>query len=69
MLFEGRNQNGADMKVALQIILHLFLLTRTSRNQKGKVAQGMACQRQEKRDKRKAFPAATFPVHIVAECV
>ena len=36
-------------------------LTRTSRNQKGKVAQGVACQRQEKRDKREAFPTATFP--------
>jgi hypothetical protein len=36
-------------------------LTRTSRNQKGKVAQGMARQRREKRDKREAFPMATFP--------
>jgi hypothetical protein len=36
-------------------------LTRTSRNQKGKVAQGMACQRQEKGEKREAFPTATFP--------
>ncbi len=36
-------------------------LTRTSRNQKGKVAQGMACQRQEKWDKREAVPDGDFP--------
>lgn len=37
------------------------ILTRTSRNQKGKVTQGMAPQGGEKRDKREAFPMATFP--------
>ena len=38
-------------------------LTRTSRNQKGrgKVAQGVTCQRQEKGEKREAYPTATFP--------
>ena len=45
---------------ALKISL-IYALTRTSRNQKGKVAQGVACQRQEKRDKREALPTATFP--------
>ena len=39
----------------------IFILTRTSRNQRGKVAQGMARQRREERDKREAIPTATFP--------
>jgi hypothetical protein len=38
-----------------------MFLTRTSRNQKGKVAQGMACQRQEKWDMREAVPDGDFP--------
>ena len=42
-------------------LIRFITLTRTSRNQKGKVAQGMACQKQEKRGKREAFPMATFP--------
>jgi len=36
-------------------------LTRTSRNQKGKVAQGMAPQGGEKGKEREALPTATFP--------
>jgi len=40
-------------------------LTRTSRNQKGKVAQGVACQRQEKRDQREAHPFGDFPSGIL----
>jgi len=41
------------------------LLTRTSRNQKGKVAQGVACQRQEKRDQRAAHPFGDFSSGIL----
>ena len=41
-----------------------IILTRTSRNQKGKVAQGMACQKQEKWDKREAVPDGDFPSSI-----
>ena len=37
------------------------ILTRTSRNQKGKAAQGMTCQRQEKWDMREAVPDGDFP--------
>jgi hypothetical protein len=58
------------LDVAIQKdVWHLIVdtLTRTSRNQKGKVAQGVACQRQEKRDKREALPTATFPMPILAD--
>jgi hypothetical protein len=45
----------------ITILLNCFILTRTSRNQKGKVAQGMTCQRQEKWDMREAVPDGDFP--------
>ena len=48
-------------RLSILVAFLLFNLTRTSRNQKGKVAQGVACQRQEKRDKREAHPFGDFP--------
>ena len=56
ILIVGMLRSGGDTRYSL-------FLTRTSRNQKGrgKVAQGVTCQRQEKGEKREAYPTATFP--------
>jgi uncharacterized protein len=62
--FPGLNPmfaNPFGPTIGVIVFILMLFLTRTSRNQKGKVAQGMAPPGGEKRDKRKAFPTATFP--------
>ena len=53
------------MDAHIEKLVDTHTLTRTSRNQKGKVAQGVACQRQEKRDQRAAHPFGDFSSGIL----